>query len=139
MRAHKIGNNIIARIDRGEMLVDKLKEVCDRFSIGCGVVSGIGATDSFVCGVFDPSTKHYKELVFEGTYEILSLCGNITRMNNKPYIHLHITAGDEQGSCIGGHLITARISATCEIIINVMDSTVERYRDENTALNLLDI
>ncbi len=139
MRAKQFGNSIVVRVDRGELLIEALDEVCRTFSVRCASVSGIGATDSFVCGVFNIQTKEYKELKFTGTYEILSLCGNITCMNGSPYIHIHITAGDEECKCIGGHLKQARISATCEIILSLIDSAVERFRDESTGLNILDI
>lgn len=139
MRDKQIGNHIIMRIDRGEMLLDELNSVCRKYSVGCASVSGIGATDSFVCGVFNLETKEYKEFEFNGTYEILSLSGNITVKDGDPYIHLHICAGDELGKCIGGHLKQARISATCEIIISVIDYQLERMHDTETGLNLLDI
>ena len=139
MRAKQIGNHIIMRIDRGEMLLDELNSVCRKYSVGCASVSGIGATDSFVCGVFNLETKEYKEFEFNGTYEILSLSGNITVKDGDPYIHLHICAGDELGKCIGGHLKQARISATCEIIISLIDCKVGRVHDAGSGLNLLDI
>ena len=60
-------------------------------------------------------------------------------MNNEPYVHLHITVGDENCSSFGGHLIEARISATAEIFIHTLDCEVARVRDKAVGLNLLDI
>lgn len=45
-------------------------------------------------------------------------------------------AGDENGNAIGGHLNSATVSATCEMIITVIDGTVDRYFDEEIGLNL---
>ena len=84
-------------------------------------------------------TREYKELNFTGTYEILSLTGNLTRMNNEPYVHLHITVGDEDCRSFGGHLVEARISATAEIFIHLLDTELSRIRDNEIGMNLLDI
>ena len=139
MKARIVDNDIILRLDIGDNIVDSLKQVCREFNIKTASISGIGATDDFTCGVFNISTKSYKEIHFSGMYEILSLCGNISRMNNEPYVHLHITVGDENCSSFGGHLIEARISATAEMFIHTLDCEVARVRDKAVGLNLLDI
>ena len=67
--------------------------------------------------------------------EITALIGTITEMNGKPYIHLHLTAADEKGHAFGGHLNKAVISATCEMVITLMDGQVGRKHDEEIGLN----
>ncbi len=71
--------------------------------------------------------------------EILSLIGNITSMNNEPYLHVHITVGDENGKAFGGHLNKAIISVTGEIFITVYDAFVDRFKDEEIGINLMNI
>ena len=58
-------------------------------------------------------------------------------MDSKPYIHLHMSAGDEKGAVYGGHLNKAVVSATCEMVVNILEGTVDRYYDEQIGLNLL--
>ncbi len=139
MKIKNIGYDILLRIDRGENLIESLKTACLQNNITCASVNGIGAADIITCGVYNINTKEYKELGFEGTFEILSLSGNITTMNAQPYIHIHITASDENGVCFGGHLKEARISATCEIVLNIIDCNIDRFYDEKTGLNLINI
>ena len=57
-------------------------------------------------------------------------------MNGEFYTHVHMSAGNEKGEVFGGHLNRAVISATCEMIITLVDGNVDRYRDENIGLNL---
>ena len=54
------------------------------------------------------------------------------------YLHIHINFGDEDGNVRGGHLVASRISATCEIILSVIDGRVERKLNEEIGLNLFE-
>ena len=68
--------------------------------------------------------------------EITSLLGNVSQMNGEVYLHLHITLADENYNVHGGHLTSAVISATGEIIIDTIDGIVDREFDEEVGLNL---
>ena len=57
-------------------------------------------------------------------------------MNGEFYCHLHMSAGNHKGEVFGGHLNKALVSATCEMIITVIDGTVDRFFDEEVGLNL---
>ena len=57
-------------------------------------------------------------------------------MNGEYYAHLHMSAGDAQGRVFGGHLNEAIISATCEMVVEVIDGRVERAYDDDIGLNL---
>ena len=43
---------------------------------------------------------------------------------------------NERGEVFGGHLNEAYISATCEMVVTVVDGTVDRFHDGQTGLNL---
>ena len=57
-------------------------------------------------------------------------------MNGEYYSHIHMSASDETGRTLGGHLNEARISAICQMFIYIIDGIVDRYKDEQTGLNL---
>ena len=66
----------------------------------------------------------------------LGITGTINTKDGEFYSHLHMSAADENAHVYGGHLVDATISATCEMVIRVLDGTVDRYFDEETGLNL---
>ena len=68
--------------------------------------------------------------------EIVSLIGTVNTMNGEYYSHLHMSAANESGAVVGGHLNAARVSATCEMVIRVIDGAVDRFKDDVTGLNL---
>lgn len=138
MEYRKFGNTIFARIDRGEEILEKLKEISVKENIKLAHVSALGATNNFTVGVFNVDEKKYYSNSFSGNFEIVSLTGTVTTMNGEFYAHLHMSAGNDKGEVYGGHLNRARISATCEMVITVADGTVERKFDEDVGLNLFD-
>ena len=136
MDYRRFGKTIIARIDRGEEVLTQLKNIALKEEIKLASVRALGATDDFTVGVFKVDEKKYYANHFTGDFEIVSLTGTISTMNGEYYAHLHMSAGDEQGRVFGGHLNEAIISATCEMVIEVINGQVDRIRDESVGLNL---
>ncbi len=136
MEYRKFGNVIVARIDKGEEILEQVKEIALKEQIKLASVQALGAISSFTAGVFKTDEKKYLSNEFEGAFEIVSLTGTINTMNGEFYCHLHISAGNEKGQVFGGHLNRAVVSATCEMVIQLIDGTVDRYFDEEIGLNL---
>jgi len=132
----RFGNTVIARIDKGEEVLEQLSVIAKKENIKLASVSALGATNDMTVGVFKTEEKKYYANNYTGDMEIVSLTGTINTMNGNYYAHLHMSAGDEQGRVFGGHLNRAVISATCEMVINIIDGVVEREFDESAGLNL---
>ena len=139
MHYKKSGSIYILRIDRGEEIVSTLKDFCAGQKITLGTVQGIGAVGNAVIGLFETKTKDYHTTTLSGDHEITSLVGNITTMDGKPYLHLHITLSDATYLAFGGHLTSAVVSGTCELFIQVMDGWLERKFDAGVGLNVFDL
>lgn len=138
MEYKRFDNTVIVRIDRGEEILEQLAVVAQKENIKLASVQALGATDSFTVGVYDTESKQYHSNEFNGAFEIVSLVGTVNTMNGEFYFHLHMSAGNEKGEVFGGHLNRARVSATCELVITVVNGTVDRFRDEKIGLNLFD-
>lgn len=137
MESKKFGDKIIFRVDKGEELVESIMKVCKEHSVNLGNITGIGATDKVKIGLFDVDKKEYHSKELEEAFEITSLLGNISTMNDETYLHLHINVADANHNSFGGHLNHANISATFEGIIDIIDSKIDRAKDENIGLNLI--
>ncbi len=136
MEYKRFGDTIFARLDRGEEILEQLKILALQENIKLASVRGLGAVDEFTVGVFKTDRKQYDANSFTGYFEIVSLTGTITTMDGEYYAHLHMSAGNEKGEVFGGHLNRAMISATCELVIQVVDGTVERRFDPEIGLNV---
>ena len=136
MEYRKFNNTIVARIEKGEEILEKIKEITLKENIKLANINALGATNDFTVGVFKVDEKKYYSNTFKGNFEIVSLTGTINTMNDDFYAHLHMSAGNDKGEVFGGHLNRAIVSATCEMIINIIDGKVDRYHDDEIGLNL---
>lgn len=136
MEYRKFQNKIIVRMDKGEEILEKVREVAEKEKIKLADISALGAVSEFTVGVFDTEAKEYHANEFKGSFEIVSLTGTINTMNDEFYCHLHMSAGNEKGQVFGGHLNRAIISATCEMVITLIDGRVDRRFEEEVGLNL---
>ena len=136
MEYRKFDGTIIARIDKGEEILEKVKEIALKENIKLASISALGAVNDFTVGVFKTDEKKYYSNAFQGYFEITSLTGTINTMNDEFYCHIHMSAGNEKGEVFGGHLNRAIVSATCEMVITIIDGAVDRYFDEEIGLNL---
>ena len=121
MEYRKFSNTIVVRIDKGEEILEKIKEIALKENIKLANINALGATNDFTVGVFKTTEKKYYSNNFKGDFEIVSLTGTINTMNNEFYAHIHMSAGNDKGEVFGGHLNRAIVSATCEMIINIID------------------
>ena len=136
MEYKRFGNRIVARIDKGEEILEQIKIISEKEHIKLANVNALGATNDFTVGVFKVDEKKYYSNEFKGNYEIVSLTGSINTMDDNFYTHIHMSAGNDKGEVFGGHLNKAIVSATCEMFIEIIDGKVDRYFDEDIGLNL---
>ena len=125
----------IIRLDKGDEIGASLLKFAENENVGCGSISGIGATDDLWIGVYDLDQKQYVKRELKGNREILSLCGNFSKMNDKPYLHLHITTQGKEDYAIGGHLLKCVISMTSEIFVDIYDVNLTRELDPSVGIN----
>ncbi|WIF94877.1 PPC domain-containing DNA-binding protein [Caminicella sporogenes] len=133
----KFGNTYVMRIDRGEEIIETLKKFCIENEINLASVKGIGLVNKAKIGIFDTSKKRYNFIELTGDYEITSLLGNISTMNDEICIHLHINLADHECKTYGGHLDLGIIGVTGELIIEAIDGKVDRAFNEEIGSNLL--
>jgi len=136
MDYRRFENTIIARIDKGEEILEQLQVIAEKENIRLASVSALGATNDITVGVFRTGEKKYYANHFTGDMEIVSLTGTISTMDGKYYAHLHMSAGDAEGHVFGGHLNKAVISATCEMVITVINGEIDRKFNDEVGLNL---
>ena len=118
-------------------ITEALTAFCQEKHILSGSISGLGAISEATFRFLDPATMKYVDRTFTEQMEITNLIGNISIKDGEPYLHIHITASRSDYSCIGGHLLSARINGACELIVeDFFDGFIGRETDPETGINL---
>ena len=136
MDYRRFENKIVVRIDKGEEIIEKMLEICKKENVLLANVNALGAVGEFEVGLFKTGEKKYYSTVHKGDFEIVSLTGSITTKDGELYHHIHMSAADNENKVYGGHLNYAKVSATCEMFIDILNGNVGRRFEDEIGLNL---
>lgn len=70
--------------------------------------------------------------------EISNLSGNISMVENKLMLHLHVTLGKRDYTALAGHLLDAKIRGAGEFFIYPNPGKVVKVKNEEVGLNFYD-
>ena len=137
MRYQKDGQHFLLVLEQGEDIVKEVTQFAQHQHMKYGSVNGIGACDYVVLNYYNLKTKKYEKKEINEALELTSLLGNISRIDDQPFAHLHGTFGNQHFETLSGHLTEAVVSATAEIFITMTDLDINRTFDSQTGLNSL--
>ncbi len=136
--AKKVDNAYIVSIKDKSSVLDALTDFVNSQKIQSGQITGIGATNDATLRFFDPTTKSYVDKEFKQQMEISNLSGNISFVEGKLMLHLHVTLGKSDYTALAGHLLDAKIRGAGEFFIYPLDGKVVKVKNEEIGLNFYD-
>lgn len=125
--------------ETGEEVVGTLKEFAGREGITGARFQAIGAFSRATLGFFDLKKKDYLPIPIDEQVEVVSLTGNIARYRDHPRVHAHVAVSQADGTTRGGHLIEAYVRPTLELMLLLLPAGLERRKDPETGLALLEV
>lgn len=126
---------LLGRLALGQDLLGALTHLCYEEGITLGRITAIGAVQKAVVAFYDQKEHEYRRVEFNRPMELLSLTGNISVKDGKPFVHAHITLSDPCGAVHGGHLDAGTVVFACEYEIHAY-SGPELERDFDEAIGL---
>lgn len=98
----------------------------------------IGAFKSARLAFFDWEAKSYIPIEVDEQVEVASLTGDVAiGPEGKPAIHIHAVLGRRDGSAVAGHLQTAEVRPTLEIILTESPEYLRKKLDPEVGLALI--
>lgn len=137
MEYQEVKDGFLVRLIRGEKITETLLQFINEKEIPGGILTGIGAIEKVTLGYFDRDKKEYLRKEFNDIYEVVSFLGNISYVNDEPFVHAHITLGDNKFQSHVGHFFEGTVAVTMEIFIRTFEDKIYREKDEDLQLNLL--
>lgn len=125
----------IFRIKPGQELLTGIDEYCQAHRISSGVVLGmIGSLNNASLAYIKELPGKYETFDYKGPLEIVAAQGSIALKDSSTVLHIHIHISSPNG-CYGGHLNTASVFSTAEVVIGELDFQLKRSMDSYTGLN----
>ena len=126
-------------LNSGEEVMSTLMKFALANSLYACQFTAIGAFRKATVGFFDFSKKDYKKIGIPEQTEVLSLTGDISQYKDAPQVHAHVVLGKQDGTAHGGHLISAEVHPTLEIVLNDSPFHLQRKLNPETGLPLIEL
>lgn len=135
------GERVFAVIfDTGEDPVAGLTRFAAEQNLSASGFTAIGAFSEATLGYFDWEQKDYERIPVHEQVEVLALVGDIAVQDkNEKKVHAHVVLGRRDGSACGGHLLSAKVRPTLEVILTESPGYLKREHDAETGLALIRI
>jgi predicted DNA-binding protein with PD1-like motif len=131
------GRTYIFKISRGKDLLEALTDFCHDNQVKCGIVNGIGKLENATIGYYNQAKKKYEKNIIAKPTEIVSMMGNVSIMDNRSNVRVHVTLSDEKNAAFGGHLFPGSKVFVAEVFIQeLVGEPKVRRQDKITKLNL---
>lgn len=127
---------MVVKFRRGNNFIGEFKEYLQQHRVNSGFFYGLGGFSEATLAFYDLKNKKYLQKKLKGSFEVLSLTGNIAQSDEGIVIHAHAVLGDKNYRTFGGHLIEGVVAGTLEIKLTQTEM-LERAHDSDTGLNLL--
>jgi uncharacterized protein len=138
MKIKRTEGGFLIVLDVGDEIIASLKKLAAMERIGMASLTGIGAVRDVVLAYLDIEQKQYLKREFgPDSVELVSLTGNLARLDGEPVAHVHAVIGDRELRVYGGHLFAATASVTVEIYLRVYEGEVVRQYDPNSGANTI--
>jgi hypothetical protein len=125
-------------LDTGDEVLSSLKSVAQTEQLAGSSFKAIGALSQVELGWFNWETRKYQTAVkLEEQVELLSLIGDIALKDGEPQVHAHLVIGRQDGSAHGGHLVSATVRPTCEIVITESPKHLQKEIDPESGIALI--
>jgi uncharacterized protein len=126
--------------DAGEDPVAGLTRFAEEQNLSASSFTAIGAFSEAQLGYFDWEKKDYDRIPVREQVEVLALVGDIAIQDaNSKKVHAHVVLGRRDGSACGGHLLSATVRPTLEVILTESPGYLKRIYDPATGLALIRI
>jgi predicted DNA-binding protein with PD1-like motif len=123
--------------EKGDEVAETLTAFAHEQHVSSAGFTGIGAFSGAVLGYFDRERKRYLEIPVDDQVEVLSLVGDVAEEHDEPRVHAHVVVGTASGDARGGHLLSATVWPTLEVILTETPRHLRKRSDPETGLALI--
>lgn len=87
------GDTHVLALEIGEELVQSVLDYARQSKISAAAIQAIGAIRNFELGYYVLDQKQYLRKKVDEIAELISCSGNLAIKDDKPFVHVHVSAG----------------------------------------------
>lgn len=125
-------------LETGEEVMQCLQQFVASERIFAAQLTAIGAFSDLVLLYFDWEEKDYRHIPVNEQVEVAALIGDVAQdPQGEPTLHIHLVIGRRDGSAMAGHLGSAHVRPTLEVILTESPAHLRKAKDALTGLALI--
>ena len=122
----KAESPFVLSLQEGDSVFEGILRYAQFINLQSALFTGIGALTDTTLGFYHRETQLHTKRLLNGSYELVSLTGNVSFVGKERFIHIHAALGDSDFNVYGGHVINAFASASTEIAITPLPYQIQR-------------
>lgn len=125
-------------LETGDEAMECLESFARQHRISAAQITGIGAFSTVTLRYFDWDEKRYLDHKVDAQVEVASLIGDVALApSGEPSIHVHLVVGRRDGSASAGHLGSAKVRPTLELVVTESPAHLRKVKDPASGLALI--
>ena len=128
IEAHGTRETVVRMVDGEDLVAGLLSLTMD----SAVILAGIGMVREVTLGYWNGD--EYEHHVIREAVELLATQGNIGLLDGERIAHCHLTVARRDGTVTGGHLVSATVANTAEIVLGRLDGILLERRVEPNGL-----
>lgn len=128
----------IVVLDLDDDVLERLAAFFTSEGIAAAKFYGIGGFRRATLAYYDMEAKRYLPIEVDEQVEVVSMIGNVAIYQEAPRIHAHCAVGHRDGHMTGGHLLSAIVRPTLELVVEEIVSELRRTDRPDIGIPLLD-
>jgi uncharacterized protein len=121
----------------GDEVVEQLTGWCRANGIAAAHFTGVGAFADATVAWFDWDRREYEQIPVDEQVELLALNGDVAEQDGRAAIDAHAVLGRRDGSTLGGHLVSAHVRPTLELVLDTVPAHLRKRHDPESGLALI--
>ncbi len=122
----------------GDELAAGLTGFARKEGLSAASFKAVGGLSSVRLAWFSWERKRYEPSVtLDEQLELLSLIGDVAVKDGEPQVHAHVVVGKRDGTAHGGHLLSACVRPTCEVVLVESPARLQKRIDPDSGLALI--
>ncbi len=125
-------------LDSGEEAFSSISAFAKSERLFGASLTAIGAFSEATVGWFDFTRKAYDRIEVTEQCEVLSLIGDIAEDDDgQASLHAHVVVGLKDGTTRGGHLLSAKVHPTLEVVLTETPRHLHRRKVADLGIALI--